>query len=215
MEPKVVASEPSVATGTPSMVRPTLRRVLSCEPTFDRIVALLEATFIDDEQRTTEQLRTLCDSSPLFGLHAVEVDGQFAGMVSTWNFGKHLYIEHLAIEERLRGQGLGTLVMRQVCQLSGLPMILEIDLPSLSEEAGRRAAFYGRLGFQAWSTPYEQPPYGPGKSAVRMVLMSRGLEETPECVSIVTALLRRHVYGIKDKPEGDKPEGDKHEENKP
>lgn len=175
----------------------TLRRLTSFDEAFQDVCQLLADTFIDDEQRSMESLRTVTDCSPLFGLHAVERDGRFAGMVSTWNFGKYLYVEHLAIVESLRGQGLGTSVMGLVCQRSGLPMVLEIDLPGLSTEAARREAFYERLGFHAWSAAYQQPPYGPGKNSVPMELMARGLEETPECVAIVVALLRRHVYGIK------------------
>lgn len=176
----------------------TIRRVRTSQPEFEDSLALMHASFVDDELRPDDDLRALTDSSLIFSFNAIhDHDGRRIGLITTWNFGKCLYVEHFAIEPGLRGHGLGSATIEKVSQISRLPIVLEVELPETSPEARARVAFYESLGFTGWQTPYVQPPYAKGKNAVPMMLMSKGMDETIEAAGIVTALLHRHVYGVK------------------
>ncbi len=164
---------------------------------FEPSLALMESSFVSDERREEEELRVLVDGGLLFSFNVVEVDGERAGLITTWNFGKFIYVEHFAVEPSLRGRGVGSRVLEELRGVSGLPVLLEVEPESVSEEACRRIRFYQRSGFETWTTPYIQPPYGRGKSAVPMLLMANGIEETLENSQIVKALLYKHVYKVK------------------
>ena len=94
----------------------------------------------------------------------------------------------------------GNAAIEKLTELSRLPIVLEVEPPESSAEAARRVKFYEELGFVGWQTPYIQPAYSKDKSPVPLMLMSKGLAETLECAGIVTALLHRHVYGMKGLP---------------
>ncbi|MEE1348203.1 MAG: GNAT family N-acetyltransferase, partial [Bacteroidales bacterium] len=96
--------------------------------------------------------------------------------------------------------GYGKAAIEKLTELSRLPIVLEVEPPESSAEAARRVKFYEELGFVGWQTPYIQPAYSEDKSPVPLMLMSKGLAETLECAGIVTALLHRHVYGMKGLP---------------
>lgn len=175
-----------------------ITRISTSDPDFDASLELMHNSFPDDELRPDEDLKALTDSSNIFSFNIIKDENdERAGLITTWNFGKCLYVEHFAIEPSLRGHGLGSAAIAKIAELSKQPMILEVELPETSPEAVSRIAFYERLGFVGWSTPYVQPPYAKGKNSLPMMLMAKGLEETIEGAGIVTALLHRHVYGVK------------------
>ena len=175
-----------------------ITRIRTCDPAFDESLSLMHASFVDDELRPDDALRANTDNCSIFSFNTIEnKEGSRVGLMTTWNFGKIIYIEHFAIERGMRGQGYGSAAIDKLAELSKQPIIIEVEMPETSEEAAARVKFYERLGFTGWQTPYVQPPYSKGKNAIPMMLMSKGMEETLECAGIVTALLHRHVYGIK------------------
>lgn len=175
-----------------------ITRISTSDQAFEESLALMHNSFPDDELRPDDDLRALTDSSNIFSFNTIEdEDGERVGLITTWNFGKCLYVEHFAIEHGLRGHGFGSAALEKISELSKQPIILEVELPEASAEAKARVAFYERLGFAGWQTPYVQPPYAKGKNSVPMMLMSKGMHETIEAAGIVTALLHRHVYGVK------------------
>ncbi len=178
--------------------RVEIARITTSDAQFEDSLALMHKSFVDDELRLDEDLRAITDSNPLFSFNIVKnEEGERIGLVTTWNFGKCLYVEHFAIEPEQRGVTYGSAVLAKLSEISHLPIILEVELPETSPEASRRVKFYEKSGFCGWQTPYIQPAYSAGKNAVPMMIMSKGLDETIECASIVTALLHRHVYGVK------------------
>lgn len=175
-----------------------ITRIRTNDPAFEESLALMHASFVDDELRPDEALRINTDSNNLFSFNIIEDEkGELVGLLTAWNFGKIIYVEHFAIKKEMRGQGYGSAAIDRLAELSKQPIILEVEMPESSSEAAARVGFYERLGFTGWQTPYVQPPYSKGKNPVPMMLMSRGMEETLECAGIVTALLHRHVYGLK------------------
>ncbi len=164
---------------------------------FESSLSLLNSSFVSDERREEEELRVLVDGGSIFSFNVVECGGERVGLITTWNFGKFIYVEHFAVEASMRNRGVGCRVLGMLREMSGLPVLVEVEPEGSSVEAGRRIRFYQRAGFEAWTTPYIQPPYGRGKSAVPMLLMANGIEETLENSQIVKALLYKHVYKVK------------------
>lgn len=107
------------------------------------------------------------------GLHLYRImseAGEFLGFITTWQLPEEItYIEHFAILPRLRGQGIGSEVLGQLCG----NILLEVELPENSE-ARRRIDLYSRHGFHAATDiSYEQPPYSPSLPAVPMLILYR------------------------------------------
>lgn len=79
-------------------------------------------------------------------------DGRFAGFAATINGDGLILIDYLAVEERLRGQGIGTQALEALCAAyPGCGLFVEIESPyeQSADRAARvrRKAFYGRCGF--------------------------------------------------------------------
>ena len=178
--------------------RINIARITTSDAQFEDSLDLMHKSFADDELRLDEDLRAITEGNTLFSFNIIKDEsGNRIGLITTWNFGKCLYVEHFAIEPELRGREYGSATLAKLSEISNLPIILEVELPETSSEASRRVKFYERSGFCGWQTPYIQPPYSAGKNPVPMMIMSKGLDETIECAGIVTALLHRHVYGVK------------------
>lgn len=66
-------------------------------------------------------------SDPAYHFDMCLTDGALAGLILYWDFGAYIYVEHFCVEPNLRGQGLGTLILRALAQHNDKPIILEID----------------------------------------------------------------------------------------
>ena len=174
-----------------------LIRIGTKDPRFEPSLELMNNSFPTDERRHDDELRGLVESSPIFAFNVIMADGERAGLITTWNFGKFIYVEHFAIEPRLRGHGLGIRALRTLQETSALPLVLEVEPQHTSPDAARRIKFYQRAGLNLWATTYTQPSYGLGKAPLPMALMTYQLEETPECTQIVKAILYKNVYKVK------------------
>ncbi len=175
-----------------------IRRIRSNDEYFAPSMKLMHNSFVDDELRNDDALRTLTDGNPLFSFNIIQNDkGERVGLITTWNFGKILYVEHFAIEPDLRGAGYGKAAIDCLSNKSKLPIILEVEMPETSEDAKRRVRFYESLGLCGWQTPYMQPAYSKEKNPLPMMLMAKGIDETIEGAGIVIALLHRQVYGVR------------------
>lgn len=175
-----------------------IRRIRTTDDLFAPSIRLLHKSFVDDELRNDEALKTLTDGNPLFSFNVIlNGEGERLGLITTWNFGKILYVEHFAIEPDLRGAGYGRAAINSLTEQSRLPVILEVEMPETSEQARRRVHFYESLSFCGWQTPYVQPAYSEDKNSLPMMLMARGIDETIEGAGIIIALLHRQVYGVR------------------
>ena len=126
-------------------------------------------------------------------LLAFLADSRIAGLITLWRFPRFAYIEHLAIDNSLRGSGIGSLAIRCVIdEIGSLPLVVEIEPPVASQpQTVSRHKFYTRLGFSTIDTAYVQPPYAPGLPSVSLHLMA-----TTVLPSASTArTLHTRVYG--------------------
>ncbi|MBO7540323.1 MAG: GNAT family N-acetyltransferase [Bacteroidales bacterium] len=155
--------------------------------------SLLESAFPAEERPSFEAMERRGDE---YRLCVVQKDAKNIGVFGYWNFRKTVYIEHFAISEPLRNNGLGGEVLGTFLnQLhSDMQVVLEAELPD-NTLAQRRIGFYQRHGFTANTFEYLQPPYRPGDGFLPMLLLSRNPLNEKEYEEIRDVLYKK-VYGI-------------------
>lgn len=127
-------------------------------------------SFPANERREWVEIRQLLNH-PSYNLYKITNDDDLVGLVSIWRWPVLIFIEHFALSAPTRGLRIGTQVMKQIISENPPVIIVEVELPD-TEQAIRRIAFYERLGFSLCQEDYYQPPYSPGMSKVKMLLMS-------------------------------------------
>ena len=105
-----------------------------------------------------------------------------------------VYVEHFAIAEELRNQGLGKAVFLNFLSQQTEQVVLEVELPN-TEEADHRLEFYASMGFFQNTQSYVQPSYHNDGRTVPMIIMSK-YELDDEEFDEIRALLYREVYGV-------------------
>lgn len=158
--------------------------------------SLYNRSFPREERRPWNQEMALVDSGmPFFRfLIATDMaDGRFVGFATVWQLPGAVYIEHLAVDERLRSSGAGGKILDEiVSEAASLPVVVEVEPDEANEDAGRRIAFYERHGFEALRDfVYFQPPYAPGLPDVRLMLMATKI---PEDLKAFVIMLHTLVY---------------------
>lgn len=117
------------------------------------------------------------------------------GILTYWTFDELVYVEHFAIAEELRNQGLGKAVFLNFLSQQTEQVVLEVELPN-TEEADHRIEFYASMGFYQNPQPYLQPSYHGDNRSVPMIIMSKYELDDDEFLEI-ERLLYREVYGVK------------------
>ena len=137
----------------------TFERITSPDhPAFDRAFALYTISFPLHEQRTREKQERVL-SHPEYHFDVIWEGETFVGILLHWEEEGFSYVEHLATDPALRGQGLGARAL-ELLNSRGKSVVLEID-PPVDELSIRRKGFYQRAGF--WENPFlhVHPPYRP------------------------------------------------------
>lgn len=158
---------------------------------------IYEDSFPIDERRCYDGVTGFLEfyeSRVQFNILVAEEHGEVVGFLSYWRFPDYCYVEHLAVESRMRGSGIGRELMQYLITTVSERVLLEVE-PPLDEMSRRRIAFYERLGFGLHSDYYYlQPPYGPGQSPVELKLMTTPTVIAPNACML--APLLREVYGV-------------------
>lgn len=116
------------------------------------------------------------------------------GILTYWTFDDLVYIEHFAIAEELRNQGLGKAVFLNFLSQQQDQVVLEVELPN-TEEADHRVEFYASMGFFQNPQEYVQPSYHHDNRTVPMIIMSKYELDDDEFEEI-RAILYKEVYGV-------------------
>lgn len=157
------------------------------------IEKLFMEAFPENERRPMEWFRQLLADEP--AMHLVTYDEQ--AMLCYWHFSTFIYVEYLAVDALLRGQGTGRRIMEKLIEEAEVPVILEVE-PPVDDLTRRRIGFYTRLGFCLLPDGYVQPSYGvvPG-AELRLMLCKK--DETKEMLSVaeMTKTIHERVYGVK------------------
>ncbi len=134
----------------------------------------MHSAFPSDERRDDMQQRRNVDCNGRMQCLLIKDGDVNVGFLTIWQLSSISYVEHFAIDDKLRGHGYGTTALDE---LTGMPdfgrLILEVELPS-TEEAIKRITFYEKCGFVLWPNTYVQPPYSSDKQSVPMAIMTYG-----------------------------------------
>ncbi len=133
--------------------------------------AILESSFPRGERRDFDKQRAVLQNPKFRSLTLADGD-EVLGFLNYWELEGFTYIEHFAVLHKLRGQGLGSEMIRHICKSCAQPIILEVEPPAQSEIAARRVGFYNRQGLLLNDYYYEQPPYRKGEKSVELKIMS-------------------------------------------
>lgn len=159
------------------------------------VEGLLHSAFPQKERRDTSQQREYTDHQPKFHCLLVTDDKRPIGLITHWNFDEFTYIEHFAIDAKLRGKGYGNAALKLMLEQTDRPVVLEVEIPYNTQDiAYHRINFYKRQGFQVRKTDYKQPPYRPGDEWLPMKLMTRGKFKK---IAPIRETIHREVYGVK------------------
>ncbi len=174
-----------------------LTTILSSNKTYlNKIKKIYESSFPSDERRDFKLVVKLL-SDDRFELKGIFVDKDLVGFITTWDFNDFMYVEHFAVAEELRGNGLGSYVLQNIINNSELRIVLEVDLPSDSISF-KRIKFYQNFGFVLSHEEYIQPPYDADKSAVPMFVMSKPEIDNFNDFQYIVSTLHTHVYDSPD-----------------
>ena len=158
---------------------------------------LLTTSFPLEEYRPLNQWKICTDKQPLFYNNVILSDQTPIGIITFWKFSNFYYVEHFAIDEKLRNQGYGQRVLRILEKDYTKPIILEVEMPT-NATAQRRIKFYQNFHFVAWEKEYVQPPYRPNETALPMIIMCRGNLSSHQDFDAVRTKLYQVVYNIFD-----------------
>ena len=159
---------------------------------------LLHSAFPKNERRDDELQRTYTEKNKKFHCLLIRNAETPVGLLTYWDLNEFVYVEHFAIHESMRNNGLGSQAMKAFLQGMDRPVVLEVEIPRRKGDLPhRRISFYRRLGISPRRMPYRQPPYRKGDDWLPMKLMSTGA--TTRWMRIaekVRDTIHREVYGV-------------------
>lgn len=173
---------------------------------FPEIYRIMEDSFSDDEYCPYEEQLALFEE-PEYGIYYMPIGSESlesqvpdsalkdkpAGFLAVWEFAEFIFIEHFAVNPKLRNSGTGSGMLQELVKLSKKPVCLEVELPD-AELARRRIGFYERNGFVFNDYPYMQPPISKGKSSVPLRIMTYGKAVSQEEFEQIQKILYQRVY---------------------
>lgn len=165
------------------------------EQDFDALYRIMKQSFPADEMRPYGAQKALFKRNDFFAYGVKTADGVLSAFITFWKMDGFTYGENFAVDQSLRGSGLGSKIINETVEMCGERFILEVEPPE-TQTAKRRIAFYERAGFELNDYNYIQPPLAKGQNSVRLMIMStRGKLTECEFNNVKTQLYKK-VYGV-------------------
>lgn len=161
---------------------------------FQKIYSLLTDAFPQNEYRPFSAQYALFHQ-PAYCLYTRMQEDEIVALMGMWKMDDFLFIEHIAVSNHLRGQGIGSQILKKFALTKQKHVILEVEPPQ-TETAKRRIAFYERLGFHLNTYYYEQPAYYPDQDPFPLFLMSYPYPLNTSQFEKVKQDLYQKIYGI-------------------
>ena len=175
----------------------TLKEINTFHRYYPFVEELLHSAFPADERRDDELQCEYTDSNEYFHCLLIQKSSRPVGLLTYWDFDTFVYIEHFAISEELRKNGLGMQAITRFVGEINLPVVLEVEMPRIKGDiTHRRIAFYRRAGFTLRKMAYKQPPYREGDEWLSMKLMSYGDFKWLKMAEAMRDTIYREVYGV-------------------
>lgn len=152
-------------------------------------------SFPRNERRPILEMHHLLEDESRFNMFLLETEENTRiGFATYWELDTFIFIDHFAISSEHRSGGYGQKAVQELIKQTSLPLVGEIELPSVSELASRRVKFYKKQGFQIWDLPYEQPPYEDGFKPIPMLTITYRDLGFPSNFEVVRDTIYSEVY---------------------
>lgn len=126
---------------------------------FNEVYRIMKESFPESEMRSFEGQKNLLTKSNYKIVPKYDKSKKtLIAFIATWEFDDFVFIEHLAVTNKMRGQGIGGKLLKDyVNSCKNKRLILEVE-PPYDDVSKRRIEFYERIGFHLHPFYYEQPP---------------------------------------------------------
>lgn len=132
---------------------------------------LFQKSFPISELRPYEKMIYLFDKG-LFHVYGEYQQDKLVGALLIWEFDDFVYLENFAVDQTLRGQGIGSILLNEMKLLFPTKLhILEVETPQ-DELTKRRVGFYERNDYILNPFHYIQPTFRLADEGVELMLMS-------------------------------------------
>lgn len=166
------------------------------EKTFEKVFKLMKQSFPKEEYRSYEAQKSLI-KNPLYHLITnTDSNGNLIGFIAAWDMINFSFIEHFAIDPCLRGNGIGSKMLKSFVNKFLHPIILEVEVP-YDSTSKKRVLFYERNGFLINNFEYFQVPLRKNALPIPMNLMSYPDILSKEEFQKIKTTIHTTVYGIK------------------
>lgn len=131
-----------------------------------------------------------------FTINSYSSDGELIGVITWWDFGYCIYLEHFAVSTEKRGGGVGSKLLQEFISTFDVPVILECE-PKVSDIAERRIAFYERNGMILNPDfKYTNPPMRKNSKPYELVIMSSKMPISCDDFKRWRNDVKNKVYGL-------------------
>ena len=135
---------------------------------FPTVYSKMENAFPYEERRSAHD-QEICLADSRFEFFEIYDGDKDVGFVAIWVLDSFIFIEHIAIDENMRGCGYGSSAINLIKKKYNTDIILEAETPDTPQQI-RRIGFYKNLGFHVNDFYYEQPSYHNGDAVPLKVL---------------------------------------------
>lgn len=152
------------------------------------LIQFLGKCFPENEIRSAKDLEKLYQN-PAYQTWCYRQNKNISAVLTGFVFDEYVFFEFLAVDDHLRGQGIGKKILSSVMKELGKPVILEVE-PPCDPISQRRVHFYQRLGFHLCEEFYRMPRLDDKHGGYEFKLMSY-----PESLSSEQFHQRvKHIY---------------------
>ena len=95
---------------------------------FDIFYNILKKSFLKEEYRSFEKQKALLNKK-IYEILFCSIEGKVAGIMAFWHLEEFVFVEHFAVDEGLRGQGIGSKMLDFIKSNLKTFVILEVELP--------------------------------------------------------------------------------------
>lgn len=162
---------------------------------FDSFFNILKNSLPENERRDYLSQKNLLSKNNYKPLVFKE-NNEILAIMATWDFESFIFIEHLAVDAKLRGKGVGTELIKNYLNKHKNNIFLEVEPPN-SDVPKKRVSFYEKLGFYLNNFSYFQPPLNPNDSPLKLNIMSYSKYINEEEFDKYKEIIYKEVYGIK------------------
>ena len=160
---------------------------------FESLYEVMEKSFPNIERRNYDGQKKLFNNDFYNVIGYKDDDNKVCAFLAFWKFEDFNFIEHFAVDDRMRGNGIGTMLFKYYLTNTEKLTILEVELPE-DEISSRRIKYYERMGMKLNEYDYLQPPLQIGNKLLPLKIMSYNEQISYDKFDKLRNEIYRNVY---------------------